>query len=150
MVPGVLLDIANFRIFDLYGKIFILPTFRSYRMLSFIILGRNEAANLERCIRSVLSSLVHWNISAYEIIYVDSRSTDRSIEIVKQFPRIKIFYVTGECSAAVSRNIGAAEAIGTTLFFVDADMELSSTFMDGVFNIDGSLKYDVITGQVVV
>jgi glycosyltransferase involved in cell wall biosynthesis len=89
------------------------------------------------------------SIKSYELIYVDSRSSDRSIEVVSRFPEVKIFSITGECNAAIARNIGAIEATGPTLFFIDADMELNSTFLDNLFNEDNNLKHDVVTGKVI-
>ena len=46
-------------------------------MLSVIIITKNEAENIERCLKSVA-----W---ADEIIIVDSGSTDRTIEIASEY-----------------------------------------------------------------
>jgi len=43
---------------------------------------------------------------------VDSKSDDKSLEIVKEFPSIKAFTILGDCNAAIGRNIGAIEAKG--------------------------------------
>lgn len=49
-------------------------------MISVIVIGRNEGARLERCLTSVEKAL--WQMP-HEIIYVDSGSTDNSLDIAR-------------------------------------------------------------------
>ena len=114
-------------------------------MISFIIIGKNEGWRLEKCLQSIVSIVKQDKIVDYEIIYVDSRSTDNSIELAKQYGA-KAFLITGECNAAIARNIGAKEAIGDILFFIDGDMELFSGFLPKVLTQDGRLEYPFISG----
>ena len=114
-------------------------------MISFIIIGKNEGWRLEKCLQSIVSIVKQDKIVDYEIIYVDSRSTDNSIELAKQYGA-KAFLITGECNAAIARNIGAKEAIGDILFFIDGDMELFSGFLPMVLTQDGRLEYPFISG----
>lgn len=114
-------------------------------MISFIIIGKNEGWRLEKCLQSIVSIIKQDKIVDYEIIYVDSRSTDNSIELAKQYGA-KAFLIMGECNAAIARNIGAKEAIGDILFFIDGDMELFSGFLPKVLTQDGRLEYPFISG----
>lgn len=114
-------------------------------MISFIIIGKNEGLRLEKCLQSIVSIVKQDKIVDYEIIYVDSRSTDNSIELAKQYGA-KAFLIRGECNAAIARNIGAKEAIGDILFFIDGDMELFSGFLPKVLTQDGRLEYPFISG----
>lgn len=114
-------------------------------MISFIIIGKNEGWRLEKCLQSIVSIVKQDKIVDHEIIYVDSRSTDNSIELAKQYGA-KAFLITGECNAAIARNIGAKEAIGDILFFIDGDMELFSGFLPKVLTQDGRLEYPFISG----
>lgn len=119
-------------------------------MISFIVIGRNEEKNLERCIKGIYNAVSYAGINDYEIIYVDSRSTDRSIEVVQQFPGVKIFLVTGHCNAAIGRNIGAREAKGNVLFFIDADMEIYGEFLAGVWDADlNTLNENFVSGMLI-
>lgn len=102
-------------------------------MLSFIVIGRNEEKNLGRCLQSIRNA-AHANIRAYEIIYVDSKSTDGTLRIAERFGNVRIFRITGTCNTAIARNIGAREAQGDVFFFVDADMEVSSEFLRNAWN----------------
>lgn len=114
-------------------------------MISFIIIGKNEGWRLEKCLQSIVSILKQDKIVDYEIIYVDSRSTDNSIELAKQYGA-KAFLITGECNAAIARNVGAKEAIGDILFFIDGDMELFPGFLSKVLTQDGRLEYPFLSG----
>ena len=63
-------------------------------MISFIIIGKNEGWRLEKCLQSIVSIVKQDKIVDYEIIYVDSRSTDDSIELAKQYGA-KAFLIKG-------------------------------------------------------
>ena len=117
-------------------------------MISFIVIGRNEEQNLENCFNAILKAIKFNRIIEYEIIYVDSKSTDSSIRIAQSFQEIKIFSVTGYCNAAIGRNIGAKESEGDVLFFIDGDMEIEKDFLSLVLDDDMNLKYDIVSGQV--
>ncbi len=117
-------------------------------MISFIVIGMNEAKTVGLTIKSILKYISYNNIDSYEIIYVDSRSTDNSIEIVKEFKEVKIFEITGEINAAIARNIGAIEAKGDIFIFLDADMEIEQEFHSVAFNRDNKLVYPFISGQL--
>lgn len=114
-------------------------------MISFIIIGKNEGWRLQKCLQSISYVVEQDAIANYEIIYVDSQSTDNSIELAKQYGA-KTFLITGECNAAIARNIGAQEAIGGILFFIDGDMELFPGFLPKVLNENGKLKYPFMSG----
>lgn len=114
-------------------------------MISFIIIGKNEGWRLQKCLQSISYVVEQDVIANYEIIYVDSQSTDNSIELAKQYGA-KTFLITGECNAAIARNIGAQEAIGDILFFIDGDMELFPGFLPKVLNENGKLKYPFMSG----
>lgn len=116
-------------------------------MISFIVIGMNEGKTVGLTIKSIYDYVEYNKINDYEIIYVDSRSTDNSIEIVNSFNNVKIFEITGEMNAAVARNIGAKEAKGNIFVFLDADMEIQKDFYHQVFK-DNKLIYPFISGQL--
>jgi len=116
-------------------------------MISFIIIGHNEGWKLPKCIQSIFDTIEKNDLSNYEVIYVDSKSNDNSIEIAKQFKGIKIFQITGVCNAAIARNIGAKESKGNSLFFIDGDMEIQFDFLPLVYNKNTGLIYEFVSGQ---
>jgi glycosyltransferase involved in cell wall biosynthesis len=116
-------------------------------MISFIVIGKNEGKTLGMTFRSIREYVKYNNLKAYEIIYVDSQSTDDSIEIAKSFNEVKVFEITGEVNPAIGRNIGALEAKGDVFIFLDADMEIEATFHSVAFP-NGKLEYPFISGQL--
>ncbi len=91
--------------------------------ISVIVIGRNEAACIERCLRSVFASLEGFR--DYEVIYVDSASEDDSVSIAGTFP-IRILQLRREwrLTPSAGRFIGYHNASGRFLAFVDGDTVL--------------------------
>jgi glycosyltransferase involved in cell wall biosynthesis len=117
-------------------------------MISFIVIGKNEERNIKKCIHSIINYVNFNKINSYEVIYVDSDSNDGTINIVKAFSQIKIFKIVQHCNAAIARNIGASEASGSILFFIDGDMEIDQYFLP--FSIsDYKLIYPFISGVLI-
>src|SRR5262245_4258818 len=88
--------------------------------LSVIVIGRNEAAHIDKCLRSLLASLAGKN--DYEVIYVDSASDDETVEIARRHP-IRILQLRRDwiLTPAAGRFIGYQHAAGKYIQFVDAD-----------------------------
>ena len=116
-------------------------------MISFIVIGMNEEKTVGLTIKSINEYTKYNGIDEYEIIYIDSRSTDNSIEIVKKFKDVKIFTIIGERNSAIARNIGAIEAKGEIFIFLDADMEIQKEFHRVAFDKNG-LVYPFLSGQL--
>ena len=114
-------------------------------MISFVIIGKNEGWRLKKCLCAVYRRAKTELKQPYEIIYVDSKSTDGSIELAKKYAD-RVILITGECNAAIGRNIGAEEAQGNILFFLDGDMELREGVLSTIFKADGSLEYPFMSG----
>ncbi len=117
-------------------------------MISFIIIGRNIEKTITLCLESIFRFTKENKISSYEVIYVDSASSDKTIEISKLYT-IRIILITGQVNAAIGRNEGAKHAKGEILFFVDGDMELIPDFWDFVYDKSKKrLKYPIISGYL--
>jgi len=117
-------------------------------MISFIIIGKNEGFKLSLCINSIITYINTWGIIKYEIIYVDSQSTDGSIEtVLKLNKNIIVAKLTANCNAAIARNTGAFLSKGTILFFIDGDMVLDAqnNFFQGEIDLD---KFLLLSGQI--
>lgn len=98
---------------------------RSNPLVSVIVTTKNEAQNIDSCLRSIkLQTLSKEKI---EIIVVDNNSTDQTKKIAQKYTG-KIYNQGPERSS--QRNFGAKVARGNWLLFLDADMILSSTTIE--------------------
>lgn len=92
-------------------------------LVSVIIPARNEARNIERCVRSVLAT----SYSPIEVIVVDDRSTDGTAEIVEPAAGRRLRLIRGTEPAAGwfgkqwAITQGYLAATGELLLFADAD-----------------------------
>lgn len=116
-------------------------------MISIIVIGYNEGWRLTKSLQSAYNMIKLYPNYEFDIIYVDSRSTDDSLERAKDFPSVRIFEITGKTNAAIARNVGAKEAKGEILFFIDADMEIENDFLKYAI-VGNKLNYDCLTGHL--
>ena len=88
--------------------------------ISIIIPTFNSADTILNCVHSILKS----NISNFELIIVDDKSTDNTIKIlnaIKGNKKITILFHKKNRGAAVTRNDGARIARGEYLVYFDSD-----------------------------
>jgi len=91
--------------------------------VSYVIIGRNEERHLGRCLQSVFDQDY---AGPREVHYVDSRSSDSSVDIARQFAGVAVHVVADDRpTAAKGRNCGWTLATGTLVQFVDGDAELT-------------------------
>lgn len=98
---------------------------KNTRSFSVVIIGRNCERSITRCIDSLRKAFLHLPFQIeIQYIYVDSKSSDRSLEIAlsKKVEIIKI--VNGFISAAAGRHIGLIHCKYDNIVFVDSDMEV--------------------------
>ena len=115
-------------------------------MISFIVIGKNEGQYLQMSLESV-RKVCESIAAATEIIYVDSASTDNSVEIACQFDDISVYVLTADNNAAIARNVGAELAKGDILVFVDGDMQIQPELKDAFFNEQSQLIHPFISGN---
>ena len=107
--------------------------------------------NAEPYLNQTLSSLVRQTFKSIEIICVDDRSTDRSLEILKQFAqedtRIKIINNSFNLGAARSRNVGMAQAQGEYISFIDSDDFADLDFYEKLLKTALTKQADIVKGS---
>jgi glycosyltransferase involved in cell wall biosynthesis len=94
--------------------------------LSVVVIGRNEGARLERCLRSIEAIEKPGEV---EIIYVDSASTDGSPQLAASFGAKVIEVRPRRPTAALGRNAGWRAAAGPFVLFLDGDTILHPAFV---------------------
>jgi glycosyltransferase involved in cell wall biosynthesis len=103
--------------------------------VSVVIPIYNEEKTIEKTIRSLL----HQNYRGkFEIIVVDSESTDKTVEIVKNFlkksKKIKLFFIKDR-NIAKARNVGIKNSRGEIIAFIDAGRIAPKNWMKKIVEI---------------
>src|SRR4051812_4093224 len=96
--------------------------------VSVIIPAYNAAALIGGCIESVLAQRTR---ERYEILVVDDGSTDSTAEVAARYPRVRVLRQSN-AGASAARNLGAREARGWILCFIDADCVATPGWLDGL------------------
>jgi glycosyltransferase involved in cell wall biosynthesis len=96
-------------------------------MISVVILTKNEADQISKCLASV-----SW---ADEIIIVDDYSTDLTREHAKKaLPKVKIYSRSLNGDFASQHNFGLEKATGEWVLFVDADEIISAALRNEILS----------------
>lgn len=96
--------------------------------LSIIIPVKNEAANLEKCLRSIRDAR-SVDLS-YEILVIDNGSTDNTVDVANKYQAT--VFVVPDITVAGLRNYGAEHASGEILAFLDADCTVEPNWFDSI------------------
>jgi glycosyltransferase involved in cell wall biosynthesis len=104
---------------------------------SVIIPLFNKAEYVRATLNSVLSQL----FTDFELLIVNDCSTDKSLEVVKQFEdkRIKILHHKKNSGLSASRNTGIKNASGEIITFIDADDLWKPDFLSSINQL--SIKF---------
>jgi len=92
--------------------------------MSIIIVNWNGANLLRKCMPSVIAAAKYAK-KKYEIIVVDNGSTDSSVRLLKaKFPEVKVISLKENLGFSKANNIGAKNAKGDVLVFLNNDVML--------------------------
>lgn len=114
--------------------------------LSIIIPCYNVENYIEDCLNSIKKQLTNFT---YEIIIIDDKSTDNSLNIIKNYIKknkmnIKLLVNEENYGAGYSRNRAIKEAKYEYISFIDADDYLDDNFYDEMFSNIEKNNLDVI------
>jgi len=87
--------------------------------------------NEERYLPKLLEDLLNQTEKNFEVIVVDGKSTDKTIDVCKHFMKnipSKII-ISNKRNVAYQRNYGTKFSKGSYLFFLDADSRISNNFV---------------------
>lgn len=102
-------------------------------VLSIVIIAKNEEKYIKFCLESLIKDTKDLGS---EIILVDSRSVDRTIEIASQYPiKIAVIDKRHKTTAALGRLIGTQLAKADLIFFIDADQILMSGWLEKAMSV---------------
>lgn len=100
------------------------------KYFSIIIPTLNEEKNLP----VLLTDLKNQTFIDFEVIHVDGQSEDKTTQVTQQFSeKIDIKTVTAtKRNVCYQRNLGSQHATGKWLIFMDADVQIKSTFLSEI------------------
>ena len=109
--------------------------------ISLVIPVYNEEGEIGNCLDAVLAQTVPFN----EIIVVDNNSSDRSMDVVKKYPAVKII---SEAKQGVdfARDAGFNAAIGDIIGRIDADTYLPPDWSSQLLKIFSDEKIGAVSG----
>jgi len=113
------------------------------KTISVIIPVKNEQEKIRNCLKMVFNQ----SHKSFEVIVVDGYSTDKTVEIVREFPAEIFFDDYGTIGGA--RQIGLEKAKGQYVAFVDADCiperdwleNLIKEFDNGIVGVGGRIRH---------
>ena len=89
-----------------------------YPFVSVVVGIRNEEIFIEECIESLLG--LDYPLDRYEIIIVDGMSSDKTRDLVQNYP-VRLL-LNDKKNVAAARNLGVKNAIGDLVAFTDGDL----------------------------
>ncbi|MBM3246778.1 MAG: glycosyltransferase [Candidatus Omnitrophica bacterium] len=93
-------------------------------LVSVIIPAKNAQKRIRACVDSVLNLAYQ----PYEVIVVNDGSTDETLRILSEYPKIRVLNTAGLGSSR-ARNIAVQEAAGELIAFTDADCRVAPDWL---------------------
>jgi glycosyltransferase involved in cell wall biosynthesis len=106
---------------------------------SIIIPSYNAEKTLTICLNAIFNS----RNKDFEVIVVDDDSQDNTMKIAESFC-CKVLKMEKNQGPAAARNLGAREAKGEVLLFLDSDIEIKNSTLDLIMN--SLRKYPIVFG----
>lgn len=85
--------------------------------LTVVVPVHNDQVNLEQCLAALQNSV----LENFEILVMDDASTDDTSDVAEQMG-VRVIRLKENVGPAAARNLGAHEAAGELLLFIDADV----------------------------
>lgn len=112
-------------------------------MISIIVPCYNASKYIGRC----LNSLINQTYTNIEIICIDDKSTDSSLETCKVFAkkdsRIRLIKMEQNRGLSATRNLGVCETRGKYAAFVDADDWVAPDYLDTLYRLLTAYQADM-------
>jgi glycosyltransferase involved in cell wall biosynthesis len=108
-------------------------------MISIIIPTYNAERTLDKCLKAIFSS----NNKDFEVLVVDDGSKDNSIRIANLY-NCRILKTDKNRGASFARNLGAKNANGDILLFIDSDIVIKEDTLNLI--LDSLKRYSAVFG----
>lgn len=105
--------------------------------VSIIVPAYNAVGKIERCLRSIQNQ----TFSDFEVLVIDDKSQDNTVDIVKSIidgdSRFKLICLESNCGVAEVRNYGLSHFKGKYVSFVDSDDTVHPDFLKILIDLAG-------------
>lgn len=115
--------------------------------VSLVVIGKNEANNLEDTFNAILK--MDYPPEKIEIIYVDTGSADKSVQIATQYAHRVFVEQSRWPTSGLARNRGLIEAKHEIIHFIDGDISISKDYLKQAVNRILLPEVDAVTGYFV-
>jgi GT2 family glycosyltransferase len=120
---------------------------QSQPLVSIVIVTRDRKAQLNKCLQSISLQ----NYKEVEILVIDNKSVDGTVEMIEaEFPKVNLIRLDRNLGCPGARNVGALNAHGEIIFFLDDDCIIDADAIDNTvpyFLSDNRLA--VVTPQII-
>ena len=110
--------------------------------------------NAEKYISRCLDSVKNQTLTDIEIICINDRSTDGSLEILEEYSgkdgRITIDNNEENIGSALTRNKGIEEAAGEYIYFLDADDYIDEKYLENMYNTIEGKDCDIVLNMSII
>jgi len=114
-------------------------------VISIVVPTFNSMSGNRRIDR-LLRSIFNQTYRNFEVIVVDSLSTDGTVEACKEF---QVSVIQTKCTISEADNIGLEKASGDFILFIDSDMELLPNLLEECVEVINSTSADCINMEFV-
>ena len=114
-------------------------------LVSVIIPVRNRPGDIKTCLDSLVQ--LDYPREKTEIIVVDDASTDQTAQAVGR-RHVRLIRNRERRGASACRNLGAAQAAGEILCFLDSDCLASADWLDQIVSVFGDPLVGAVGGRV--
>lgn len=115
-------------------------------MVSIIVLSYNKSTLTLQCLQSLFKNIDEKEI---EVIVVDNASTDDSVTLIKkEFPKVKLIENTKNSGFAGGCNLGAKQARGEYLVFLNNDAEVTDNPLPQMIGVFKTNEHVGIVGGI--
>lgn len=119
--------------------------------ISVVVISRNEEGNIVECLEAVFRTIEAAKrrdfVRSFEVVLVDSASTDRTVEFASRFPIALVRLRAGwPLSASAGKATGARLTSGRIVLFVDGDFFLDSEWFPIAWPLLGDPEVAAVSG----
>ena len=100
-------------------------------MISVCILTKNSARTIGKCLDAI-----YYEDIVDEILLLDTGSTDKTLDIVSRFPKIRVFHQDGITNFGETRNFISSHAKNDWILHIDSDEFLPPEFFRELMRIE--------------